>query len=51
MLEIESKESLHVGLLRAGWSLPRGLLGEASLIFSAKNYVCQVFWVRNPDII
>ena len=39
MMKIERFERgrLHGGLLRAGWSLPRGQLGEASLLFSVKN--------------
>ena len=40
MLKINrfEKGRLHVGLLRAGLSLPKGQLGEASRLFSVKEW-------------
>ena len=39
MMNIErfEKGRLHEELLRAGWSLPGGQLGEASSLFSVKH--------------
>ena len=49
-IERFEKGRLHEELLRAGWSLPGGQLGEASSLFPVKIVFSRPFFFR-PEII